>query len=181
LTNGQWGLQFGADFYPSDVPKTGQTAVYAAGDDGAMQKGVAWPSPRFTDLGDGTVIDNLTGLMWLKNANAGNDCAGPDTGTETWATALASAAACNAGAGYAGHTDWRLPNVREQHSLINYGSSPALPSGHPFTGVLLNYYWASTTAADSPTLAWGVDLSVGIVNRDNKAATYLVWPVRGGQ
>ncbi len=85
--------------------------------------------------------------MWLKNANAGNDCAGPDTGTETWATALASAAACNAGAGYAGHTDWRLPNVREQHSLINYGSSPALPSGHPFTGVLLNYYWASTTAA----------------------------------
>ena len=27
------------------------------------------PSPRFTDNNDGTVTDNLTGLVWLKNAN----------------------------------------------------------------------------------------------------------------
>ncbi len=52
------------------VPKTGQTTPYGAGDDGALQKGVAWPTPRFTDSENGTVTDNLTGLIWLKNANA---------------------------------------------------------------------------------------------------------------
>ena len=38
--------------WPARVPKTGQTTSYAAGDDGALQKGVAWPSPRFTDNGE---------------------------------------------------------------------------------------------------------------------------------
>ena len=33
-----------------------------------IQVGVPWPNPRFTDNGDGTVTDNLTGLIWLKNA-----------------------------------------------------------------------------------------------------------------
>ena len=52
------------------VPKTGQTTAYAAGDDGTLQKGVASPTPRFTDHGNGTVTDNLTGLIWTKDANA---------------------------------------------------------------------------------------------------------------
>jgi hypothetical protein len=43
------------------VPKTGQTTAYVAGNDGYLEKGVAWPDPRFTDNGDGTVTDNLTG------------------------------------------------------------------------------------------------------------------------
>ena len=49
--------------------KTGQTVSYALGDDGDLQKGVMWPVPRFTDNGSGTVTDNLTGLIWLKDAN----------------------------------------------------------------------------------------------------------------
>ncbi len=32
-------------------------------------KGIAWPAPRFTDNMNGTVVDNLTGLVWLKNAD----------------------------------------------------------------------------------------------------------------
>jgi len=54
---------------PTQVPKTGQTTKYSDGDDGDLQKCVAWPDPRFTDNGDGTVTDNLTGLIWLKEAN----------------------------------------------------------------------------------------------------------------
>ena len=50
------------------VPKTGQTTSYAEGDDGDWEKGIASPDPRFTDNEDGTVTDNLTGLIWLKNA-----------------------------------------------------------------------------------------------------------------
>ena len=52
------------------VPKTGQTTSYGAGDDGALQKGVAWPTHRFIDNLNGTVTDKLTGLVWMKNANA---------------------------------------------------------------------------------------------------------------
>lgn len=52
----------------SEVPRTGQITSYAAGDDGDIQAGLSLPEPRFTDNGDGTVTDNLTGLIWLKNA-----------------------------------------------------------------------------------------------------------------
>jgi hypothetical protein len=62
------------------VPKTGQTSSWAAGDDGDLEKGVDWPSPRFVDNGNGTVTDNLTGLMWLQDALC-MESAG-------WATAL---------------------------------------------------------------------------------------------
>ena len=51
------------------VAKTEQTQSYAAGDDGALQKGVALPRPRFTDNGDGTVTDNKTQLVWLKDTS----------------------------------------------------------------------------------------------------------------
>ncbi|KJR41414.1 protein of unknown function DUF1566 [Candidatus Magnetoovum chiemensis] len=53
----------------ASLGKTGQTVSYRAGDDGDLQKGVSLPEPRFTDNGDGTVTDNHTGLMWLKDAN----------------------------------------------------------------------------------------------------------------
>lgn len=52
------------------VPKTGQTTSFAPRDDGGLEKGVAWPNPRFTDNSNGTITDNLTGLIWLKNAIA---------------------------------------------------------------------------------------------------------------
>jgi hypothetical protein len=160
------------------VPKTGQTTSYATGDDGDLEKGVAWPNPRFTDNGDGTVTDNLTGLFWLKNANC--------FGTRTWNNALSD---CNglSAAGYCGLTDgsgagdWRLPNHKELFSLIdaeNFG--PALPVGHPFTNVQSYYYWSSTTLAYSINGAWGVNMSDGYVYNAYKTNIYYVWPVRGG-
>ena len=83
-----WTLVCAADFYViptkkknyAPVEKTGQTTSYAAGDDGDLEKGVTWPSPRFTDNTNGTVTDNLTGLIWLKNANC--------FGEKSWSAAL---------------------------------------------------------------------------------------------
>jgi hypothetical protein len=56
------------------VAKTGQTRCYnesgttikctGTGQDGEYRKGVASPTPRFTDNGDGTVTDHLTGLIF---------------------------------------------------------------------------------------------------------------------
>ena len=66
------------------VPKTGKTATYGTRDDGALQKGVASPSPRFTDNGNGTVTNNLTKLIWMQNASS-------FVSGRTWAQALSEA------------------------------------------------------------------------------------------
>ena len=70
-----------------DLPRTGQTTPHHGGDDGHIQAGAPWPSPRFFDNGDGTVTDYLTGLIWLKDA----EC----LGSTTWEVALDNVADFN--------------------------------------------------------------------------------------
>jgi hypothetical protein len=153
-----------------DLPKTGQTTLYAAGDDGDLEAGVAWPSPRFTDNGNGTVTDNLTGLMWTKDANL--------DGIKTWADALTYVN----GLDYATYDDWRLPNRKELRSLTDYGEiNPSLPSGHPFINVELggDFYWSSTTAAYTANGAWISSALDGYLGGSLKTDNRYVWPVRG--
>ena len=171
---------FASAGYIAPVAKSGQTTSYAAGDNGALQSGVAWPSIRFTDNSDGTVTDELTGLIWMKNA----DC----WGYQTWANALSKVAGLNSGSetcsGYTSgtHTDWRLPTIKELESLVDIGHvSPALPSGHAFVGVQTDDYWSSSTRASNTSYAWYVALSYGYVNYYFKTYSNYVWPVRGGQ
>ncbi len=155
------------------VQITGQTTSYQSGDDGDLEKGVAWPSPRFvvaTNGEDAVVTDSLTGLMWTKTANI--------DGQKTWTNAIHYCRALD----HAGYTDWRLPNVRELHSLISYGQSdPALPSGHPFTVLEPVLYWSSTTSASNAEFAWLLYLFDGFTDTANRANEFYVWPVRGGQ
>jgi len=168
------------------VPKTGQTTSYGTGDDGDLQMGTAWANPRFTDNGNGTVTDNLTGLIWLKDANC--------FGKKTWAEALSdcnnlTAPDCGLSDGSV-VGDWRLPNVRELHSLVHYDFlNPALPDtagmgqsteGDPFTNTTGDYiYWTSTTTLDNTAKAFYVDFGRGSVFRKLKTKALRVWPVRG--
>jgi hypothetical protein len=161
---------------PALVPKTGQTTAYATGDDGDLEKGVTWPNPRFTDNGDGTVTDNLTGLIWLKNANC--------FGTRTWNNALSDSNGLEDGE--CGLTDgssagnWRLPNYKELSSLVDSERyNPALPSGHPFTNVQSEHYWSSTTRAEDIDGGWYVHMSDGHAYGSIKTFSSYVWPVRG--
>lgn len=170
---------------PAPVEKTGQTTCYdssgtviscaGTGQDGENQTGVAWQNPRFTDNLDGTVTDNLTGLIWLKNA----DC----FAQRTWNNALSYSNGI--ASGLCGLTDgssagqWRLSNYKELISLIDVENyNPALPTGHPFTGVRTYYYWSSTTYVFSSGNAWGVNMVGGFVSIANKINNIFVWPVR---
>jgi hypothetical protein len=157
------------------VPRTGQTEVYASGDDGDLQLGVTWPELRFTDNSDGTVTDNLTGLIWLKNA----DC----FGELNWSAALD--ASNNLADGQCGLSDesvtgdWHLPNLRELHSLVDYGNlEPALPTGHPFDNVKPGRTWSSTAYAAGPNYVWIMRMFTGEWSTYGKEGSNMVWPVR---
>lgn len=169
------------------LPQTGQTQCYSAtgavipcgttGQDAQLRKGVPWPAPRFTDA-NGTITDNLTGLVWLKNANCFNQV--------SWNAALTAAATL--ATGQCGLTDasaagsWRLPNVLELESLTDLSQEgPTLPAGHPFTGVEPANYWTSTTHAHFTANAWAVSLDDGSVRGDVKSSGFFVLPVRNGQ
>ena len=101
----------------------------------------------FTDNGDGTITDSATGLMWAQS----------DHGEVNWEDALAYAQTMNA-QNYLGHDDWRLPNVKELHSIVDYTRSPDTSSSAAihelFTCTQITnmggeadypYYWTGTT------------------------------------
>ncbi len=182
--------------YPGNLPKTGQTKCYDAngnliacagtGQDGEIQAGVAWPSPRFTDTGRETVTDSLTGLMWLKDANCMSTNYPLLGGAVLWQQALDFVKGINDGT-YPkcgnGYHDWRLPNRKELRSLFcdsNY--NPALPAGHPFSNVYsVNWVWTATTSAYYPGSAYFVDMSTGSSLYVEKSSyNCYVWPVRSG-
>lgn len=156
---------------PADLPKTGQTTSYSTGDDGDLERGIAWPSPRFTIDATGLCItDNLTGLMWVRNANSG---------IATWQNALTYAN----GLSICGYADWRLPNVNELESLINaeQANTATWLNTQGFSNVQANDYWSSSTYAGGTADAWGVTMWNGYVVGYTKTTTYYVWPVRAGQ
>jgi hypothetical protein len=142
---------------------------------------------RFEDNGNGTVTDNLTGLIWLKNANA--------FGRRTWKQALSDANTLASGShgltdgSKAG--DWRLPDVKELQGLIDFEYyNPALSNasgkskwydGGAFVEVQSRYYWSSTTYSSDSTDAWVVRLYDGYVSYGNKTDRGYVWPVRAEQ
>jgi hypothetical protein len=113
------------------------------------------------------VLDTFTGLMWKRRAD----------GVMPWDAAIDY---CNI-LEHGGYDDWRLPNVRELQSLIDYGQhSPALPSGHPFVGVQSGFYWSSTKVSGSEDVAWHVFMRHGSAFYGTMRIRYCVWPVRGG-
>lgn len=148
------------------------------GQDGDTRSGLPWPEPRFLDNLDGTITDNLTGLMWLKN----NEC----MPKRSWQGAFDAVATLNNTEepqeckGYsAKHNDWSLPNVNELASLVllDEPDTAAALNRLGFTGLQPLPYWTSTTAAN-PYNSWAVDFGSGAVNSLVKIDQLLTIPVR---
>ena len=139
---------------------------------------------RFTDMGDGTIRDNHTGLIWLKDANA--------FGFMDWYEAMDEASMLSSGEhGLSdGSVDgnWRLPTKEEweafvssEHNhpaLVNTVGDAQWSEGDAFTGVQSFYYWSSTEY-DSGS-AWRARMDYGIMSWGYKGNVNYVWPVRSG-
>jgi hypothetical protein len=190
-----------------ELPATGQTTAYTADkndkitgavavpDDGALQAGAAL---SYTDNGDGTITDNNTGLTWEKKADNGGlhdkDNGYPWSGTGTQETVWDWLDDVNAegGTGFAGYSDWRLPNLKELQSLVHLQSPSPMTFGAfndgcaagvtVLTGscTAATVYWSSTTWARSTGMAWGVSFFEGTLIPGDTTSGFRVRAVRGG-
>ena len=137
-----------------------------------------WPDDRYTNHGNGTVTDNVTGLIWQCCAigQSGNDCATGSASSFNWKEALAEAANSN----HAGFSDWRLPNMNELTSLVAYDRYGPAININAFPNAPSSYFWSS-----SPHPYGGNGWNTNFYNLDhfdnNRSNDYHVRLVRSGQ
>ena len=126
------------------------------------------PTLSYTDNGNGTVTDNVTGLMWQQQ---------DDNITKSWESALSYCENLS----LATYPDWRLPNVKELNSLVD-NSRYNTAIDPVFTGTNASYYWSSTTDISDATYAyaWNVTFNEGNTGAGSKlSASLYVRCVRG--
>ena len=165
----------------------------------------------YVDCDNGTVTDNRSGLVWLKNA----DC----VGHFVWQDAMQIVASlsdlpdaeicgslepdeCDCGLSDGSSPgEWRLPSIAEWKAMVAWAvaqgcEDPALTDdagttcmGIPcfifetcsFYGAWSGSYWSSSSYVSDPSQAWNMHLKFGYVLNDPKYGPFHVWPVRGGQ
>ena len=124
---------------------------------------------------NGTVVDKRTNLMWKQCTQglSGVNCPG-NPQVFTWSQALQEANNSN----FAEFSDWRIPNVKELRSLVEYScSNPSIieeifPNTRPW------YYWSSTPYAPNDTDTWRVSFDHGQDFLHNRDGSYYVRLVR---
>jgi hypothetical protein len=183
------------------LPATGQTTCWSSsgsvipcagtGEDGELRKGAPL---AYADNGDGTVTDLNTGLVWEKLSNDGT--VHDKDNVYTWANAFTGHVVVLNFTNFAGHRDWRLPNVRELESIVNYQTYTPIVSSAFNTNcapgcsattcscTALGNYWSSTSSVSSPARAWFVSFRYGTVDAfspsGSKSAANFMRAVRGG-
>jgi hypothetical protein len=154
-SGGGIGKMFGVNFadgrikgYDRKMPNRGEKTFFVL----CVRGNPAYGKNDFHDNGDGTVTDRATGLQWTKT----------DSGRGmNWQQALAWAQQKNA-AKYLGHDDWRVPNVKELQSIVDYSRAPDTTHSAAIDPVLsctaitneideadFGFYWSSTTHVGS--------------------------------
>lgn len=162
----------------------------------------------YVDCGNGTVTDNRTGLVWLKDATCYGDL--------SWHEAMEVVAGFSDipdGSAVSGDDcglsdgsspgEWRLPSIAEWEVMVAHGlglgCDPSITDDQgdgcwattlecflqgrncSFEDVQSSAYWSSSTTSFSPNLAWEMLLDSGSVSNTFKTASKHLWPVRGGQ
>jgi len=130
----------------SRLPDTGQIADYT--DTFGEDSDYTINPPSYEDNSDGTITDNVTGLIWEKI----------DGGSMAWEDAVAYADLLSLG----GHQDWRLPTSDELFAILDHGQhNPALNTTY-FPANDAQYWWTCETRADDPGRIWVVNEGGGI-------------------
>jgi hypothetical protein len=181
----------------SCLPATGQMSCWnsvgaaiscaGTGQDGEIRAGAPL---GYTDNGDGTIRDNRTGLVWEKLSLDGSIHDVASRGIQNWPQAVEQQVATLNAMAFAGHIDWRLPNVRELASIVNAEKFDPAVSVEFHTNctdgcTVLTcsctppyYYWSSTTYAAAPAYAWTEHFSGVFVDASGKTQVQSMRAVR---
>jgi hypothetical protein len=130
------------------LPDTGQTSSYTTtfGED----HDYSINTPSFTNNGNGTITDNVTGLMWQQ----------VDGGEMTFENAITYCNTLTLG----GLSGWRLPTPIEAYSILNHqNSNPAINTNF-FTLTTAEYWWTSAYENNSTAKVWCTNSGGGIGN-----------------
>ena len=152
--------------------------------DPEMPNEIHWPpEPRFFDNGDGTIMDAITGINWLVDANC--------FGKKSWKEAAQVLTKFNSSStkfkcvGYEGGVDdWELPTLAEFRELINKGEKDNatwlteegiknLQGG--------GSYWTATETPLNLYFADAISLKTGKEGNYPKSLEFFVWPKRTAQ
>ncbi|CAN8138840.1 exported hypothetical protein [uncultured Thiomicrorhabdus sp.] len=142
-------------------------------------------SVGFVNNGDGTLSHTSSNLMWKicsqgqELSAGGGQCVG-NVEEKNWQQALQTARDLNQTGGFAGYTDWRLPNIKELASImelqcvapvINWSLFPNTPSG---------IFWSSTpqTSLFYSESAWQADFGYGGLGSSSRQNSFYVRLVR---
>jgi len=115
--------------------------------------------------GDGTVTDVATGLIWQQQ---------DDDIERNHANAISFCQNLS----LAGQSDWRLPNIKELTSLVDYRQTNPSIDVAAFPNTNSSVYWSASSRASSSSSAWLVFFSFGVVNSNFKTNFNFVRCVR---
>lgn len=124
---------------------------------------------QFRDNGNETITDDLTGLTWMQYCLES---------TMSWEAALQAADTSTVG----GHTDWRLPNIKELQSInLERLRDPSIDIRYFPCVASAKSLWSSTTQiSKTNSQAWILQPEFGIVSYAEKTTLNAVLCVRGG-
>lgn len=127
------------------------------------------PTANFTIVTNGMTQDTKTGLMWTRCSygqtwdSANSTCTGAPVSI-TWQDALQLSTTVT----YGGHTDWRLPNVKELATIVEQSCVDPAINLTIFPATSPENYWTGTTVNDELTWAWGLAFYNGRNNNKEK-------------
>ncbi len=127
------------------------------------------PVDNFSQLSNGVVQDKTTGLMWTRCAygqtwdSTNSTCTG-NAVKITWQDALQLSKNINDG----GHSDWRLPNIKELATIVEKRCVDASVNSVLFPATSPENYWTSTTVSGNEGSAWSIAFYSGKNNTKDK-------------
>ena len=159
-------------------------------------------SKEFIVHNDGTATHLESRIMWKQclgglSSSASEECSEGEVALLNWQEALQYVQQLNAGGGFAGYTDWRLPNVKELTSVIEYGCSKPAMNLQVFPNMAEVKVWSSTPSVNrtgelylkswfadygDPDAGNGSDSGVvSFANASRESQKYAVHLIRGAQ
>jgi hypothetical protein len=124
---------------------------------------LAYGVNSLTDNADGTVTDQATKLMWSQtDSGSGMD----------WEHALAWVQTKNDEI-FLGHNDWRLPNIKELQSIVDYSRAPGVTASPAIDPVFMSTQIKNEAGGDDYGFYWSSTTHIKPGNEPGKWAAYI--------